>query len=79
MRSNIPLKVAELRLRKFFLHVAELRLRTPKKLRVPTSNGKMCKESGEENRGYGKGGSEGKREVGEDEGGQGGASNRRVL
>jgi hypothetical protein len=32
VRSNIPLKVAELRLRKFFLHVAELRLRTPKKV-----------------------------------------------
>jgi hypothetical protein len=32
LRSNIPLKVAELRLRKFFLQVAELRLRTPKKV-----------------------------------------------
>ncbi len=32
LQSNIPLKVAELRLRKFFLQVAELRLRTPKKV-----------------------------------------------
>jgi hypothetical protein len=32
LRSNIPLKVAELRLRKIFLQVAELRLRTPKKV-----------------------------------------------
>jgi hypothetical protein len=32
LRSNIPLKVAELRLQKFFLQVAELRLRTPKKV-----------------------------------------------
>jgi hypothetical protein len=32
LRSNIPLKVAELRLRKFLLQVAELRLRTPKKV-----------------------------------------------
>ncbi len=30
--SNIPLKVAELRLRKFFLQVAQLRLRTLKKV-----------------------------------------------
>jgi hypothetical protein len=37
LRSNILLNIAELRLRKFFLQVAELRLRTPKKLRVPTS------------------------------------------
>jgi hypothetical protein len=37
LRSNIALKVAELRLWKFFLQVAELRLRTLKKLRVPTS------------------------------------------
>jgi hypothetical protein len=32
VRNKIPLKVAELRLRKFFLQVAELRLRTPKKV-----------------------------------------------
>jgi hypothetical protein len=32
LQSNIPLKVAELRLRKFFLQVAELRLRTQKKV-----------------------------------------------
>jgi hypothetical protein len=32
LRSNIHLKVAELRLRKFFLQVAELQLRTPKKV-----------------------------------------------
>jgi hypothetical protein len=32
LRSNIPLKVAELQLRKFFLQVAELRLRTQKKV-----------------------------------------------
>jgi hypothetical protein len=37
LRSNISLNVAELRLRKCFLLVAELRLRTKKKLRVPTS------------------------------------------
>jgi hypothetical protein len=35
LRSNIPLKVAELRLRKFFLQVAELRLRTPKNCACP--------------------------------------------
>jgi hypothetical protein len=33
-------KVAELRLRKCFLQVAELRLRTQKMLRVPTSDKK---------------------------------------
>ncbi len=32
LRSNISLKVAELRLRKCFLQVAELRLRTQKKV-----------------------------------------------
>jgi hypothetical protein len=32
LRSNISLKVAELRLRKCFLQVAELRLRTKKKV-----------------------------------------------
>jgi hypothetical protein len=32
LRSNIPSKVAELPLRKFFLQVAELRLRTPEKV-----------------------------------------------
>jgi hypothetical protein len=32
LRSNIPFKVVELRLRKFFLQVAELRLRTQKKV-----------------------------------------------
>jgi hypothetical protein len=32
LRSNIYLKVAELRLRKCFLQVAELRLRTQKKV-----------------------------------------------
>ncbi len=32
LRSNILLKVAELRLRKFFRKVAEMRLRTPKKV-----------------------------------------------
>jgi hypothetical protein len=37
LQSNISLKVAELRLRKCFLQVAELRLRTKKKLRLPTS------------------------------------------
>ncbi len=37
LRSNISLKVAELRLWKCFLQVAELRLRTKKNLRVPTS------------------------------------------
>jgi hypothetical protein len=37
LRSNISLKVAEFRLRKCLLLVAELRLRTQKKLRVPTS------------------------------------------
>jgi hypothetical protein len=30
--SNIPLKVAKLQLRKFFLQVAELQLQTPKKV-----------------------------------------------
>jgi hypothetical protein len=40
LQSNIPLKVAELRLRKLFLQVAELRLRTPKKV-VPTSGNKQ--------------------------------------
>jgi hypothetical protein len=38
LRSNLSLKVAELRLRKCFLQVAELRLRTKKKLRLPTSD-----------------------------------------
>ncbi len=37
LRNNISSKVAELQLRKCFLQVAELRLRTQKKLRVPTS------------------------------------------
>ncbi len=32
LRNNISLKVAELRLRKFFRQVAEMRLRTPKKV-----------------------------------------------
>jgi hypothetical protein len=32
LRNKIPLKAPELRLRKFFLQVAELRLRTPKKV-----------------------------------------------
>jgi hypothetical protein len=32
LRSNISLKVVELQLRKFFLQVAELRLRTQKKV-----------------------------------------------
>jgi hypothetical protein len=40
LRSNIFYKVAELRLRKCFLQVAELRLRTQKMLRVPTSDKK---------------------------------------
>jgi hypothetical protein len=37
LRNNISLKVAELRFRKCFLQVAELQLRTKKRLRVPTS------------------------------------------
>jgi hypothetical protein len=39
LQSNIPLKVAELRLRKFFLQVAKLRLRTPKKV----ARARLCK------------------------------------
>ncbi len=44
LRSNISWKVAELQLRKCFLQVAEFRLRTKKKLRVPTSNEDMGKD-----------------------------------
>jgi hypothetical protein len=39
LRSNIPFKVAELRLRRFFLQVVELRLQTLKKVACAYLNG----------------------------------------